>query len=176
MFERNTVDNSLRQAPVTAELTYDDGRTVKGRIHFAAARTLYDVLNGNGAFLDFETFEGERAMIAKTTIRAVKILPVAQAPSLKARAESPGEFDPHRVLGLAHGATWEEIRAAYLALSKAYHPDRFAGVSLPAEVAEYLSVMSRRINLAYASLEEPQVTKQARLERAKPVYTSPQRF
>ena len=61
--------------------------------------------------------------------------------------------DPHHILGVASGAAWQIVREAYLQLAKAYQPDRFAGLTLPSEVTEYLGVKVRRINAAYALLE-----------------------
>jgi DnaJ-domain-containing protein 1 len=46
------------------------------------------------------------------------------------------------------------VREAYLQLAKAYHPDRFAAAGLPSEVSDYLALRTRRINAAYALLEE----------------------
>jgi hypothetical protein len=173
MFERNRVDNSLQQASVPAEITLGDGRILKGKFHISAARSIYDVLNGETAFLDFESHGGDRAMIAKSRIATVKIVAVSPANGLQNRLRAADDFDPHGILGVAKGASW---RGAYVRLSKVYHPDLFAGVALPAEVRDYLSGMSRRINAAYAALEEPQHTiKRAAIEKAKPVYVSPSR-
>lgn len=176
MFERNRVDNSLQQASVPAEITLADGRTLKGKFHITAARSIYDVLNGETSFLDFESHGGDRSMIAKTTITTVKIVAVTAANGLQNRVRAADDFDPHAILGVTKGAAWDEVRAAYLRLSKVYHPDLFAGVALPAEVRDYLSGMSRRVNAAYAALEEPLHTiKRAAIEKAKPVYVSPSR-
>ena len=177
MFERNRIDNSLQQATVPAEITLDDGRTLKGKFHITAARSIYEVLNGEAAFLDFESHSGERALIAKAMFKTVKFVSVASAAGLQNRMREPDGFDPHAILGVARGAAWDEVRNAYHGLSKTYHPDRFAAADLPGEVRDYLTVMSRRINAAYAALEAPhQAVKQAEVEKARPVYTSPQRF
>ena len=177
MFERNRIDNSLQQATVPAEITLDDGRTLKGKFHITAARSIYEVLNGEAAFLDFESHSGERALIAKAMFKTVKFVSVASAAGLQNRMREPDGFDPHAILGIDKAAAWDEVRGAYHRLSKVYHPDRFAGVDLPAEVRDYLSVMSRRVNAAYAALEEPQqAEKRAVMEKAKPIYTSPQRI
>ena len=177
MFERNRIDNSLQHAAVPAEITLDDGRTLKGKFHISAACSIYEVLNGETAFLDFETHAGERAMIAKAMIKTVKIVAVGQASGLQSRMKEPDSFDPHAILGVARGAAWDDVRNAYHGLSKTYHPDRFAAADLPGEVRDYLTAMSRRINAAYAALEVPhQAVKRAEVEKAKPVYTSPQRF
>ena len=54
------------------------------------------------------------------------------------------------------GATHDKIRQAYIELAKIYHPDRYATVTLPVEVTDYLSAMARRINAAYAALDAKQ--------------------
>ena len=41
--------------------------------------------------------------------------------------------------------TRDEIRQAYFAQAKVYHPDRYATAELPTEVIEYLFAMARRI-------------------------------
>ncbi len=173
MFERNKIDNVTQQATVPAEITLASGEEVKGRFFITSSRSIFEVLNGESQFLDFETFDGERALLAKTTLAAVKIIAVANAQSLKARLRDGEAFDPYSVLGLSASAGWDDVRQAYLSLSKIYHPDRFAGVGLPAEVRDYLAAMARRINAAYTALEAPhQAAKRADVEKAKPIFTS----
>jgi hypothetical protein len=46
-------------------------------------------------------------------------------------AGMPAELDPYRVLGLARGATVEEIRRAYRRLAKINHPDAAGEAALP---------------------------------------------
>ena len=176
MFERNKIDNSLQQAAVPAEVTLDDGRLVKGKFLIATSRSIFEVLNGEGHFLEFETYDGERTLIARSMLKSIKIIPVPSGSNLKSRVRDSDNFDPHMILGVPTDAPWDEIRSAYLKLSKTYHPDRYATVELPYEVRDYLSAMSRRVNAAYAALEVPmQAAKRAVIEKAKPVYTSPQR-
>ena len=173
MFERNRIDNSLQQSSVAAELTLDDGRVLKGNFYISASRSLYEVLNGQTSFLDFESHNRERGLIAKSTIKSVKIVVAGPKPSLTHQIAPADAFDPHGILSLSRGATWEEVRTAYLKLSKIYHPDLFAGVELPHEVRDYLASMARRINAAYAALEAPQqAAKRAVIEKAKPIYVS----
>lgn len=176
MFERNRIDNSLQLAAVPAEVTLDDGQLVKGKFLIAAARSIFEVLNGDGHFLEFETHDGERTLIARSALKSVKIIPVPSASNLKSRLRDSDNFEPHAILGVSSDAPWDDIRSAYLKLSKRYHPDRYATADLPLEVRDYLSAMSRRVNAAYAALEVPmQAAKRAVIEKAKPVYTSPQR-
>lgn len=172
MFERNRVDNSQQQAAVAVEITYLDGRIEKGKLLIAVSSKVSEVLNGPVQFLEFETHEGERSLIAKSALHAIRVVTVPGAATPAGRLRD-GEFDPYRILGIAPGATWEEIRQAYLAASKAYHPDRYANISLPAEVGEYLAAMARRVNAAFAALEGPQqARREAARHRTAPVYTS----
>ena len=110
-----------------------------------------------------------RSFVSKSQLVSVQPVGVPRPSSLQARLTDPDGFDPHRVLGLRAGATREEIRQAYFALAKTYHPDRYATVELPAEVRDYLAAMARRINAAHAALEVPEKQKAA---RAEPVFTS----
>ena len=176
MFERNKVDNALQQSAVPAELTLASGEILRGRFLINASRAVYDVLNGAGAFLDFETYEGDRSLIAKSNIVAIRITPAPNVQNLKDRIVDANGFDPYRVLGVNLGSSFDDIRNAYVRLAKIYHPDLSAALTLPSEVREYLAAMSRRVNLAYQTLSAPfQTTKRADTQKAKPIYTSPVR-
>ncbi len=61
-------------------------------------------------------------------------------------------FNPHAVLGVEKSVTAEDLREAYLALVKRYHPDRFASMDLPQEMKDYAAAMQARINMAYQQL------------------------
>ncbi|NJO24302.1 MAG: J domain-containing protein [Sphingomonadales bacterium] len=128
-----------------------------------------DVLNGPGAFLEFEPYGGERTYIAKAQVASIKLLGVPKLPNLNARLRDLDGFDPYAVLGVAPGANRDEIREAYFALAKNYHPDRYAAAELPTEVIEYLFAMARRVNAAHAALSVEQKKQAA---RAEPVFTS----
>lgn len=172
MFERNKVDNSQQLTGIAVEITRDDGTIEKGKLVIAQSSKVVDVLNGPLQFLEFETFEGKRALIAKGSLKNVRILAAPGASGLQSRLRE-GEFDPYRILGLEPGAAWEAIRQAYHERAKAYHPDRYATAELPKEVSEYLAIMARRINAAYDALEPAtQAKRQAARLRTAPVYTS----
>lgn len=176
MFERNRVDNSLQQMTVPAEVTLSDGAMLKGKFVITAARSIYEVLNGETKFLDFETYDGEKSLISKSTIAAIQLVNAPSAGGLRARLRDDQNFDPYAVLGVAPGSSWDTVRAGYLKVSKTYHPDLYSSVALPDEVRDYLAAMSRRINAAYRALEEPHLAaRRATAEKAKPVFTSPQR-
>lgn len=57
--------------------------------------------------------------------------------------------DPYEVLGVRHGATEEEIKAAYRRLAKKYHPDLHPG---DPEAARRMN----EINAAYDQLKNPE--------------------
>lgn len=67
------------------------------------------------------------------------------------RAVSPGVGrSPHEVLGVAPGASREEIRRAYHALVREYHPDRVAGAA--AEIQRLAEERTAELNGAYRAL------------------------
>ena len=61
--------------------------------------------------------------------------------------------DPYRVLGLEPGASDEEVKRAYRALAKKYHPDVNPG---DAQAAARMN----EINAAYDAIKNPQPTAQ----------------
>jgi hypothetical protein len=172
MFERSRVDNVPDLTAMPVEATFADGSVVRGKLLVPTAKNIGDVLNGGGAFLEFEPYGGERSYIAKAQIASIKMLGVPKLPNLNARLKDYDGFDPFAVLGVKPGATREDIRQAYFALAKAYHPDRYATAELPTEVIEYLFAMARRVNAAHAALSTEQKKQAA---KAEPVFTSPPR-
>lgn len=172
MFERNRIDNA-DQGLVTVELTVDEGRTLSGKMAMPAGRGVLDYLNGSATFVEFETFDGDRRLIAKSMLREVKQVAVPRAANLGQRLRDLDGFDPHAILGLERTANWDETRAAFLRLAKVYHPDRYATAELPDEVATYLSNMARRVNAAYAALEAMHAQKRQTAKlRQEPIYTT----
>jgi hypothetical protein len=169
MFERNRVDNPEPSA-VAVEVELTDGTALRGKVLVPMGKSLIDVLNGPGGFVDFEPYGDERTLLAKSHLALVKPVTVPRAPNLTARLADPTGFDPYAVLGLSAGADRDAVREAYFRLAKAYHPDRYAAAALPAEVLDYLGAMARRINAAHATLDASHKREAA---RAPAVYTSP---
>lgn len=175
MFERNKIDNTTVQVGVAVEITRDDGAIEKGKLLISQSTRVVEILNGPAQFLEMETYEGRKSIIAKASLRDVRVIPVPGSQNLQARLRET-EFDPYKVLGVEPGATLETVKAAYHARAKAYHPDRYANAELPGEVREYLAAMARRINTAFEALEQP-LQSRHRLQQARqtPVYTSASR-
>jgi hypothetical protein len=172
MFDR-TKSDPTDQASIAVEVTFDDGRVVKGKCLVAKQKNLLDVLNGTVDFIEFEPYSGERQFVLKSSLKVVKPIGVTRGVSLQAKLRDADAFDPHAILGVSGAASWDEVKAAYHARAKIYHPDRYTTAELPAEVRDYLASMARRVNAAFAALEEPhRETKLATAARAKPIYTS----
>lgn len=172
MFERNRVDNAAIVTTATAaSVTMADGRELKGRFIHSEARSFADCLNGSGAFLEFETYHGERTFLAKTQFVSIKPLVVPEVRKLPMRTGD--DFNPYAILGVGRDAGWDDIRRAFIERSKQYHPDRFANVELPSEVRDYLAAVARRINAAYSELEALELaTRKASVPKIKPIFTS----
>jgi hypothetical protein len=160
MFERGRIDRpgDVDKTPHSILVTLDDGSEIAGRVLISATKTLLDELNNPSAFLEFETFAGERSLIAKRSLRSVMPMRTPRADQLAQRLRAAEGFDPHQVLGIDAGADRDTIRAAYHRLAKLYHPDRYNSLDLPEEVAAYLSSMARRLNAAHALLDGQQKT------------------
>ncbi len=172
MFERNRIDNA-DHGMVTVELTLSEGRTLSGKIAMPAGRGVLDYLNGSSTFLEFESFDGDRRYLAKSTLAEVKQVATPRAANLNQRLRDLDGFDPYVILGIERSATWDETRAAFHKLAKVYHPDRYAAAELPEEVSTYLSSMARRVNAAYAALEAMHAQRrQVAQLRQEPIYTS----
>ena len=58
-------------------------------------------------------------------------------------------MDPYKVLGVSPDATDDEVKKAYRALARKYHPDNYAGSDL-ADVAEE---KMKEINAAYDAIK-----------------------
>jgi hypothetical protein len=175
MFERNRIDTQ-DQGTMTVEATFDDGRELIGKLTLPAGRPLMEFLNGGNAYIEFEPLDGVRTILLKSSIKAVRAIAPAKAPSLTQRLRDLDGFDPYQILGLERAAAWEDVRSAYHRLAKIYHADRYATAELPVEVTAYLENMSRRVNAAYSTLETAYAqTRRYAKHRQEPIYTSPGR-
>lgn len=130
-----------------------DGRKLICSVKLPLSGKLADALNNTDYFLDAISGDGQQAYIAKSSILRVELANPPQANLNQQRRNGDQmSFDPYAVLGIEAAASATEIRAAYVALVKSYHPDRFANLELPSEMKEYASAMQARINLAYEQL------------------------
>ena len=167
MFERNRTDHSDRTT-LPVEILLNDGHVLVGRLIVPVVRSLADELNHAGGFVEFESLEGEKAFLPKSSLLSVQSKSLPKAEQLKQRTRDDN-FDPHAALGVNRDAQWDDIRAAYHAKAKIYHPDRFASLDLPAEMHDYVAAVARRINMAYEALETARSERIARAEKRAPV-------
>ena len=58
--------------------------------------------------------------------------------------------DPYQVLGITPSATDEEVKDAYRALVKKYHPDKFAD----SDLAELANEKMKEVNAAYDEIQK----------------------
>jgi DnaJ-domain-containing protein 1 len=149
MFERGRGDGA-----VAVEVVLDDGQKLQGKV-LPPDRALAEILNSTSGFLEFQPIGAERMFIAKSAVQCVRPVNAPSKPQLGAANGDEKPFDPSAILGVAPGASREEVHEAYLRQAKAYHPDRYAAAELPPEVREYLGAMARRINAAHDALESP---------------------
>jgi hypothetical protein len=174
MFDRSKGD-TVDTLGVSVVLTLTDGAELKGRLAVPTGRSMAEILNGTAQFVEFEEYAGARMHLAKHAIGHIRLASPPRGQGLARMRDADG-FDPHAILGLPLGAPFENVRAAYLAKAKTYHPDRYANAELPDEVKRYLEDMARRINAAFSALEEPhQQSRQNAVHRLAPVYSSPAR-
>jgi DnaJ domain len=140
---------------VAVEVSLADGTVLKGRLWVPASKKLSDTLNAPQTFFEFTPYGEERPyFLAKGHVTTMRVIEVPKAVPPYERRGGAGADDPHQILAVPPGAPWSSVREAYLGLAKTYHPDRFASMDLPTEVLEYLGAKTRRINTAYALLED----------------------
>lgn len=71
---------------------------------------------------------------------------------LKATHLGPEAGDPYAVLGVAHDATDEQVRAAWRAILSEAHPDRARARGLPPEFIEVAEAKASAINSAFREI------------------------
>lgn len=138
--------------PMLVEIQLTDGTLLKGTILVQRERTLKDVLGGTDPFIEFDCNVGGEMVLGKSAVAMVRPVKPLQADHLERRLKMLEQSEAHGVLKVAKTADREQVRDAYLTLTRQYHPDRYAGVELPAEMRDYLNAMARRINAAYSEL------------------------
>jgi DnaJ domain len=163
MFERNPVDNKA-ETLIAVEVTMAGGTKVSGRAVLAPGKGVHKLLEGAESFIYVDGFDGEGAFLPKAEIKGLKVIQPARQQNTALTIPDARHFDPHRVLGLEKGASFEEIRDAYHRMTKIYHPDRFASVELPREVKTYMDAMTKNLNAAFRALRYVG-------EKQVPVYT-----
>jgi len=152
MFERNRIDNRA-ETLIAVEITLADGTIIAGRAVLGPGKGVHKLMEKDEAFLYVDAFDGEGVFVPKADIKGLKVLNSGRQTSLMLPIPDARNFDPYRILGIETTATFDAIRDAYHRLSKLYHPDRYAGIELPPEVAAYLDGKAKSINAAFRALK-----------------------
>ena len=145
---------------IAVEMLMSDGRKLLGEITVPYGSQLVKQLNGSNLFIDFKDMDGTPKYIAKSSVLELVEQKAKKAPNLKPSKVMESE-NPYVVLGVAENAGHEQIRAAYAKLAKTYHPDQFNAVTLPLEVANYMTQMFERVSNAYQRLNRRETAEAA---------------
>ncbi|MGE0240251.1 MAG: J domain-containing protein [Parvibaculaceae bacterium] len=146
--------NETERQRVAVTLTLQSGDVLNGHVFLGQAQKLRDLLNNPDQFIDFEKRDNTLTLIAKRSIAMIAAIDLPRTDHLARRTQSTSAFDPHHTLGVDRGANAGEIRAAYLAKARLYHPDKLASKDVPKEVVEYMNAMFIRIQKAYDEMED----------------------
>lgn len=138
--------------PVLAEVRLVDGTLLKGTILVQRDQTMKELFCGSEPFVEFECSVSGEMVVSKSSIATARTCKQISADQLDRRNKLLDKSDAFGVLKLPKTADRDKVREGYLALARAYHPDRYTGSELPPEVIEYLNAMTRRINAAYSEL------------------------
>jgi DnaJ-domain-containing protein 1 len=152
MFERQRMASSSSDQRIPVSLTMVDGEILRGNIRMPISGRLIDAMNSPDLYVDLELPDGSMAFLAKHSVRRVTPVDLPRNDQLSRRTAELSVFDPYTVLGVARGASAEEVKAAYHGLVRSYHPDRFASANLPREMLDYAHAMLTRINAAYQQI------------------------
>ncbi|MEZ5946688.1 MAG: molecular chaperone DjiA [Hyphomonas sp.] len=71
---------------------------------------------------------------------------------IKASHLGPDRDDPYHILGVAHDANFDDIRAAYRQLMADNHPDRMIQMGAPREFEDAIHAKAAAITAAYAQI------------------------
>lgn len=145
--------NEAERHRVAVTVTLNSGDILNGHVFLGTAQKLRDLLNNPDTFIDFEKRDNTIVMVAKRAIATIAAIDLPRTDHLFRRSNSSATFDPHHTLGVDPGANPGEVRAAYLAKARLYHPDKLASKDVPREVGDYMNAMFIRIQKAYDELE-----------------------
>ncbi len=132
---------------ISCTLTLTSGERMRGEIVLSRQQPLQEAMNKPDQWIEFLSRDGRTMSIAKHSIESVWEAETADVSQLDL-----AKTDPYRILGVSTGSEMTVIRDAYLAKVRLYHPDNYASVPLPAEVAEYMEGMFVLVRDAYEEI------------------------
>ena len=147
MFEK---DEFVSRIKIEVDLVLMDGTTLRGSLFAKQRDRLVDIMNDPRTYIPIELEDGTIKVVNKAVIST--ITPLQQDPDEdhKERAEKwQGTFakasmepdEAHKILGLANGASEQEIQAAKKKLLAALHPDKGGTNYLAAKINQAVVVL-----------------------------------
>ncbi len=137
MFDRSHMQQAKQKTMVEIETVA--GKIMIGEIFLAQGQRLADALNDTRGFLPVESVDGVVFNIAKSTIAMARA--VAEPPK--------AVTDPYAILRVQRGASFQEVREAWMKRVKACHPDRLESLDLEEEIIYEARRVTQRLNNAY---------------------------
>jgi len=141
-------DKSADTKWIDVLVTLTDGRKLHGMLECGITISISKELDNDSRFIELHDSSRNPVFIGKSQIATLEpckdgkqAMPEMQLSALK-------NSNWNRVLGVPSNATPEEVKQAYHAKAKQYHPDVFSAC-LPDEMRRYASDMFARINQAY---------------------------
>jgi hypothetical protein len=131
------------------------GDSLRGHIKGGIAGHLVEFLNRDSGFFEFIEADGQVIILSKSAVRSVTPIERPKTDQLSHRMKVQETLDPYAILGICRGASAEEARSAYRHCARLYHPDKLAGVEVPAEVLEYVTAVFVRLTSAYREICKP---------------------
>lgn len=133
----------------SVEIELGNGRALLGVIEKPRSKSLTDYMNSLEPFIEVRLFDSSVVQVAKASMLYCRQRDGAKADPLASVLKASETDNPLVILGLKSADSREQVRQAYLARMRLYHSDRYGGIELPAEVAEHMATMTKRINVAY---------------------------
>src|SRR2546430_16907637 len=78
MFDRNRIDNLPEPSVVPVEVALVDGTITRGKLLVPVGKSVAEVLNGAGGFIEVEPYGGERGFLPKAQLASIKPRPRPQ--------------------------------------------------------------------------------------------------
>ena len=140
MFDRGHIQKAKLRTMVQIETMA--GKSFVGEVFVAQGERLADVLNDSRGFLPLLMADGQVSNIAKSTVAMASVV-----------AEQPQErTDPYKYLRIQRGASFQEVRSAWMKRLKACHPDLLASMDLDEEIIYTARRVSQKLNDAYDAI------------------------
>ena len=130
-------EDKIDKLRVELEIELENGERVLGFLFTKHTQRVSDLLNDHREFLPFQSSDGGILHVRKAKIVRVLHLDQESAPD--------HVTDPYEVLGVPRHASDHELKEAYHALCRNYHPDMLHGLDLAPDLMD--SAKSRMVRI-----------------------------